>query len=354
MRVSSRPMRPRRLLLPLLAVAALAAPATIAAAPRYPTVRVSADAARPKMRAQILAVNAWWVRTHSYVPCGGCMVRPPGSRILWTYYRGQGFYPNWVRAARDVLRRKIRGDDAGLRAGAREILSDVTVKHLRNGLRFRVMQSAYRAPDGTPAPWRDAMGNGLVLTLVAPSLSANPTRDELDRAHRMAREFLNSFAVHWTAGGLMAKGPGRGRWYLEYAYRKGAESRVLNGFMQSLASLERFARQAELLGASDARWLELRDRARDLVDRGVVELVRVLPRYDLGPGVSKYSLTRPGPAPRRYQVYHLQLLDRLAGITYLAGDARAVITRYRDRWGGPGFAPTALAPDALDQVLPPG
>lgn len=345
-------MRLRRLLLPLLAVAALAAPAALAAAPAYPTVRVSAAAARPKMRAQILAVNAWWARTHRSVPCSGCMVRPPGSQILWTYYKGQGFYPNWVRAARDVLRRKIRGDLPGLRAGAQEILSDVTVKHLPNGLRFRVMQSAYRAPDGAPAPWRDAMGNGLVLSLVIPSLPEQPTQADLDLAHRMARELLNAFAVHWTAGGLMAKGRGPGRWYLEYAYRGGAESRVLNGFMQSLVSLERFARQAETLGATDARWLTLRDRARDYVGRGVVELVRVLPRYDLGPGVSKYSLTRPGPAPKKYQVYHLQLLERLAGMTYLPDDARTVIASYFQRWGGaPLYAPTALDPDP---VVPPG
>jgi hypothetical protein len=340
-------MRPRRLLLSLLAVTALAA------GPRYPAVRVAADVARPKLRAQNHAVNAWWARTHTGLPCEGCVVHPPGSQILWTYYKGQGLFPNWVRAARDVLRRKIRGDIAGLRAGAQEILSDVTVRHLRNGLRFRVMQSSYRAPDGTAAPWRDAMGNGLVLTLVIPALPDKPVQEDLDRAYRMAQEFLNAFTVHWSAGGLMAKGRGRGRWYLEYAYRSGAESRVLNGFMQSLASLERFGRQAEILGATDAQWLALRDQARDLVGRGVIELVRVLPRYDLGPGVSKYSLTRPGPAPRKYQVYHLQLLDRLAGIKYLPGDARVVLARYRDRWGGPGFTPTALGPDAPDPVPPP-
>jgi hypothetical protein len=341
----------RRALLVLIA-AALCAPAAVAtAAPKYPDVFVPSDAARPKMRASILSVNRWWVRTHRFVPCGGCMVRPPGSQILWTYYRGQGFYPNWVRAARDVLRHKIRGDEARLRAGAREILSAATVRHLPNGLRYRVMQSAYRAPDGQRPPWRDAMGNGLVLTLAIPAIPAAPTPQDMARAHREAREFLNSFAVHWTAGGLMEKGAGRGRWYLEYAYRTGARSRVLNGFMQSLVSLDRFARQAELLAPNDPAWIALRDRARDYVDRGVVELVRMLPRYDLGPGVSKYSLTRPGPAPAKYHTYHLQLLSRLEAMTYLPASSRAVITRYRQRWGGSPLGVNALA-DPLP--LPPG
>lgn len=324
----------RRWILPSALVAALIVPAGASAAPRYPKVSVATDAARPKMRASIVTVNAWWVRTHRSVPCGGCMVRPPGSTILWTFYRGQGLYPNWVRAARDVLRRKIRGDEAGLRAGSREILAAGSVKHLRNGLRWRVIESAYRAPDGQRPPWRDAMSNGLVLTLIIPSLSAEPDAEEMAKAHRMAREYLNSFAVHWTAGGLMEKTRDGGRWYLEYAYRTGARSRVLNGFMQSLVSLERFARQAEILGAADPSWLPLRDRARDYVSRGVIALVRDLPRYDLGRGVSKYSLSRPGPAPRKYHVYHLQLLARLEAMAYLPSSSRAVITRYRQQWGG--------------------
>ena len=326
-------MRPRRIL-PFLIAGAVALPAAAVATPKYPDVFVPAQAATPTARAQILTVNRWWVVTHNFVPCTGCMVRPPQSNILWTYYKRQGFFPNWVRAARDVLRRKIRGDLDGLRTGGREILALATVKELPNGLRFRVVESAYHAPDGQLPPWRDAMSNGLVLSLVIPSLPDEATADDFAGAYQEAKEFLNAFAVHWSAGGLMEKGTGPGRWYLEYAYRTGAKARVLNGFMQSLVSLDRFARQAEDLGAVDPAWLKLRDRARDYVYRGTLELVRYLPRYDLHNGVSKYSLTRPGPAPLKYHVYHLQLLARLEAMTYLPPHLRAIITDYRTRWGG--------------------
>jgi hypothetical protein len=262
------------------------------------------------------------------------MTKPDGSNILWTFYAGQGFYPNWVRASREVLRRKIRGDVDGLRAGAAEILEAARRKTLPSGLRFRVIESAYRAPDGQAPPWRDAMSNGLVITLVIPALPDEATPQDAARALQEAKEYLNAFAVHWSAGGLMEKGPGRGRWYLEYAYGSGARSRVLNGFMQSLVSLDRFSRQAEIMGSRDPQWLGLRDRARDYVDRGVSELVRYLPRYDLGDGTSRYSLSRPGPAPVKYHAYHLQLLARLEAMAYLAPAKRAVITQYRERWGG--------------------
>lgn len=339
----------RRALLPLVLIAALTAPATVTAAPKYPNVVVPQDAARPKMRATILAVNRWWVANHDFVPCAGCMVRPPGSKLIWTFYKGQGFFPNWVRAARDVLRHKIRGDDELLRAGGQELLQAVTVKRLPNGLRFRVMQSAYRAPDGQPAPWRDAMGNGLALTIVIPSMPLEVTPADMDRAERTAREFLNAFGVHWKSGGLMAKGAGEGRWYLEYAYAKGAESRVLNGFMQSLVSLERFAHQAELLAPNDPSWMRLRDRARDYVRRGVIELLRTMPKYDIAPKVSKYSLTRPGPAPAKYHTYHVQLLQRLEILPYLGQEQRDALRSYRERWGG---TPPVSSTAELD--VPPG
>lgn len=326
-------MRPRWILL-LVIAGTVALPVGAVATPKYPDVFVPTQAATATARAQILTVNRWWVTTHDFVPCTGCMVRPPQSSILWTYYTQQGFFPNWVRASRDVLRRKIRGDREGLRAGAREILASATVKQLPSGRRFRVVESAYSAPDGERPPWRDAMGNGLVLSLIIPSLPDEATADDLAAAYEEAKEFLNAFAVRWTLGGLAEPGTGPGRWYLEYAYGAGAKSRVLNGFMQSLVSLDRFARQAEILSAADPVWLKLRNRAREYVYRGTLELVRYLPLYDLHDGVSKYSLTRPGPAPLKYQVYHLQLLARLEEMNYLPPHLRAIITDYRERWGG--------------------
>lgn len=140
--------------------------------------------------------------------------------------------------------------------------------------------------------------------------------------------------MRWRAGGVTAPGRGRGLWYLEYAYAGGERARVLNGFMQAIVSLDRFSRQADEMGRTDPAWNPLRDRARDLVKRGTIELVRNIARYDNGDGWSRYSLTRPGRAPYKYHVYHLQLLTRLEAIDYLPAAHRAVLTRYRERWGG--------------------
>jgi len=323
----------RRLVVSSL-VAAVAWTGAAHGAPQYPTVRVSPDAAPPVARAQIERVNAWWARTRTFVPCNSCMVRPPQSALIWTYYRGQGFYPNWVRAARDVLRHKIRGDTRALRAGTAEILANTTLRRLPSGVRYRTIRSAYTAPDGQRPPWRDAMGQGLVLTTVVLGLPDEPTTRELATARRQADELLTAFGVNWRAGGITAPGRGRGLWYLEYAYAEGDRARVLNGFMQALVSLDRFSRQAETMGRIDPSWYALRNRAQDLVKRGTIELVRNIARYDNGDGWSRYSLTRPGRAPLTYHVYHLQLLQRLELVRYLPPAHRAVLTRYRERWGG--------------------
>jgi hypothetical protein len=319
--------------------------------PKYPTVRVSPAAASVAMRKQILAVNRWWVRVHKKVPCEGCTIRPPQSNLIWTYYLNQGYFINWVRATRDVLRSQARGDLTRTRVGGREVQAASRVVTMKNGFRFRVVESAYRAPDYHPAPWRDAMGNGLALTLVIPALPDRPTLADMSAAKEVAREYLNSFEVSWKSGGLMAGAPGGGRWYLEYAYRNGNRARVLNGFMQALVSLDRFGRQSSDLVRYDPEWGALRDRAELLVFLGVKELVRVLPQYDLGDGWSRYSLTRGGRAPLRYHIYHQQLLARLEPLTYLPENSRRTLHRYRMRWGGRSV--TVSRPDLTDLVDPP-
>jgi D-glucuronyl C5-epimerase C-terminus len=312
----------------VLALAALGA-ATASAQPK-----LSESAAPAGTRIRIYAANAWFDRTHDR-PCESCMVRPPGSTLLWTFYENQGIFPNWVRSAREVLRRKARGDRAGFVAGAHEIISFSTVRRAPGGLVFRVNESAYTAPDGHPAPWRDAMSNAIALTLVPPLLDADPSAPENRFALRIATEYLAAFDVRWQYGGLVAPGRNGGRWYLEYAYAGGARARVLNGFMQSLVSLERFAHQANLLVARGRpEWAALRNHAQLLVRLGAKVLVRRLPQYDLGDGWSLYSLARPGHAPPSYHRYHRQLLERLERIRYLPLAWRVAMDDVRVRWGG--------------------
>jgi len=311
----------------LMAVGALGAAADAAQAP------LSEGAAPFGTRIKISAANVWLDRTNRR-PCAGCMVRPPGSALLWTYYKNQGIFPNWVRSAREVLRRKARGDRAGFLAGAREIISFSTVRRAPGGAVFRVNESAYTAPDSQPAPWRDAMSNAMALTLVPPLLDVDPSPAENAFALRVATEYLRAFDVKWQYGGLVAAGRGGGRWYLEYAYAGGARARVLNGFMQALVSLERFAHQANLRVRRHPEWAAVRNRAQVLVRLGAQELVGRLPQYDLGDGFSRYSLTRPGHAPLRYHVYHRQLLERLERVRYLPLTWRLTMDDMRVRWGG--------------------
>ena len=349
---------PRRLTPIVAVIACLAAglhavsvPTASAAVRGYPAVRVAAGAAPAPMARQIERVNAWWARTKTFVPCAGCMVRPPGSSILWTYYRGQGLYPNWVRAARDILRMSARGNMPALRRGTAEILAATTVHRLPNGTRFRTIESAYAAPDGQRAPWRDAMGTGLVLTLIIPALPDTPTPAQSALARTQAQEILNAFGTDYRRGGLTVRGTGRGLWYLEYAYGNGDRQRVLNGFMQAIASLHRFQKQADELGRTDPAWYPLRDLAQDLVKRGTIEVVRNISRYDNGDGWSRYSLTRPGRAPQVYHTYHVQLLERLTAVPYLPAGHRAVLARYRDRWNG---AANVAAERGTSETIPSG
>lgn len=321
----------------LLAAAVSPAAAPGRAAASEPSILVLRDAATtPANAARIVAANAWWQQRHpGKTPCRKCVMRPPGSDLLWTYYRRQGFFPNWVGAARDLLRRDRAGEVAGFRRGVEEIVSYSVVRMSPEGIRYRINDSPYLAPDSTPPPWRDAMGQGLILTLFVPAIPEDPTPARLDAGLTHATEYLNSFAVHWRDGGIAADGSAGGRWYLEYAHGKGDRARVLNGFMQTLVSLNKFATQTERF-ADDPRWRALGDRAREYVRLGALELDAHLDEYDLGDGTSRYSLTREGPAPGVYQTYHRQLLRLLQNVEYLPRAWRERYSDVRVAWGGKG------------------
>ena len=346
---------PWALVLAVAACLGVAASASAAPAPAPRLLDLRDGAANAATGARITAVNAWWESANpDRRPCRKCEIRPPGSSLVWTYYRRQGFFPNWVRAARDLLRRERAGKLASFRAGVDEIVRFSSRRTSPSGVTYRINESPYLAPDSTPPPWRDAMGQGLILTLLAETLPQNPTAQELARARTLATEYLNSFLVHWSEGGIAAHGSAGGRWFLEYASAKGDRARVLNGFMQTLVSLDRFASQADALSA-DPGWAALRDRARGYVRDGALELDAHLDEYDYGKDqLSKYSLARPDPAPPVYQTYHRQLLLRLQDINYLPQDWRDHFSGMRVQWGGkpdPGWFRWWMAALALLAAL---
>ena len=327
-----------RVWLVLVALTALGVAPALAGAAK-PILVLRDGAASPETAARLATANAWWQKNHpGERPCRKCEMRPPGSSLLWTYYRRQGFFPNWVSAARDLLRRYRAGEVDGFRAGVEEIVSYSAMRRSPQGIRYRINESPYLAPDSTRPPWRDAMGQGLILSLFVPALPEHPTAEQVAAARTHATEYLNSFAVHWRDGGIAADGSAGGRWYLEYAHEKGDRARVLNGFMQTLVSLERFATQTRRFG-DDPRWAALGDRAREYVRLGALELDTHLDEYDLGGGVSRYSLTREGPAPAVYQTYHRQLLRLLQGVDYLPKEWRRHFSEVRVSWGGRSDGP---------------
>lgn len=325
--------RVRRIALVLLASAIWGTSTAMSAA--NPILNLRDGAGDVKTVNRITAINDWWVaKNPGKTPCRKCEIRPDDSQLVWTYYRRQGFFPNWVRAARDLLRRDRAGEVEGFRAGVDEIVAFSTRRVSPDGLPYRINESAYLSSDSTPPPWRDAMGQGLILTLFVEAIPANPTQADLDKARTLVTEYLNSFVVHWSVGGVGANGSAGGRWYLEYATPRGEKARVLNGFMQTLVSLDRFAGQADTL-STDPEWAALRDRAREYVRLGALELNAHLDKYDYGRDkLSRYSLAKPDPAPPLYQTYHRQLLLRLQDVDYLPKEWREHFSSVRVQWGG--------------------
>jgi hypothetical protein len=185
--------------------------------------------------------------------------------------------------------------------------------------------------DGHPPPWRDAMGTGLILALIVPALPPAAEAHEVNAARRIAEQYLATFFVDHGRGGVVLDAGGSGAWYLEYTYR--SRDRVLNGFLQSVLSLSRFARQADHVSRRHPEWAALADRARERVTAGALAAYRGLPAYDLGGGASLYQLGG-SVAGQKYRTYHQALLGDLAQIQYLPVAWRDRFEFYRVRWGG--------------------
>ena len=135
-----------------------------------------------------------------------------------------------------------RGPGRGIPRRVAEIVSYSVVRTSPQGIRFRVNESPYLAPDGIrPPARRDGAG-----THPDPVRAVDPRHAHCraDRSRSDLRDRRSpSFAVHWRDGGIAADGSAGGGWYLEYAHDKGDGARVLNGFMRTFVSLDKFATQ---------------------------------------------------------------------------------------------------------------
>jgi hypothetical protein len=259
------------------------------------------------------------------------LLRPAGSHLTWTVYSGQGLFPNWVHAGTELNGRLHDGSAASYRAAVSEVVALSTLDRA-GGRAFRVNENLFAVPeDGHPPPWRDAMGTGLILADLVPALPRRADAHEVDTARRIARQYLSTFSVDQRQGGVVVHPGGPGAWYLEYTYR--TRDRVLNGFLQSVLSLSRFARQSEHLSRRHPEWGVLADSARERVTAGALAAYDWLPAYDLGGGACLYQLGGSVASPK-YRAYHQDLLGDLARIPYLPAAWRDRFAFYRVRWGG--------------------
>jgi hypothetical protein len=282
---------------------------------------------RRSPRAVIHQVNAKWALSRRPL-ADRARVRPGGSALVWTNYEKQGLYPNWVHAGTELNERLRRRRVEDYRAGVSEVLalsrSDRAGRHT-----YRVNENHFTTPDDRRSPpWRDGMGTAVLLALLIPAIPPGDTYEDA-LARKAAREYLATFAVSHRDGGALWTDRGPGAWYLEYTYR--SQRRVLNGFMQSLVSLDRFSRQAGKRAKHDPSWRPLAQRARGLVRRGGISLTYWLPRYDLGPGKTRYALGS-GPASEQYRAYHVQLLQQLARVSHLTPAQKKRFRAYAARW----------------------
>ena len=264
-------------------------------------------------------------------------VASPPSALAWTYYKDNGNIAlNWVIAGTELKRLLGRQRLEDYRAGVSEIVRLSTVGRSEGKRIYRINENWFKNPGATQGvPWRDGMGTAVLLAALVPALRADAPRREQDLALRVATEYLETFSVDWRRGGVLWRDQGPGQWFLEYTYLP--ENRVLNGSMQAVVSLNRFASQAEELGRSAspnaAQWRALASRARTHVLKASTAFAYWLPSYDLGGGKTRYSL-KSGPAPPFYVGYHQELLGLLAKITYIPRTTRLQFMNYRVRWGG--------------------
>jgi D-glucuronyl C5-epimerase C-terminus len=262
------------------------------------------------------------------------------SALSWTFYQRNGSIAlNWVIAStqlKDVLAARRMEE---YRAGVSEMLQLSVTDRSGRGRTFRLNENWFYNPGSKQGiPWRDGMGTALILASLAAALPTDAPPREQDLALQMASEYLETFSVDYRNGGVLWRDSGPGQWFLEYAYLP--KDRVLNGFMQSIVSLNRFAGQAERLGRGRvhaAEWRALASRARTHVVKGSRALNFWLPKFNLSKGRMRYSL-ESGPAPPFYVGYHQELLGQLSQITYVPRDWRRGFMNYRVRWGGKRLA----------------
>lgn len=229
---------------------------------------------------------------------------------------GGGWYPHATDSAQYALsawdRYTLTGEPTYLDKAQRS--ADYWINHATHMGDYDVLEFTFDLSYHgyfVPAPWRNAMAQGQMLSLYARLYSTTGDARYLTAGERL----LKAFGVTLEQGGLRQILPQGRTWFPEVA-KPGYRFQILNGFMFSL------------VGLYDWWWLTRSDDARLRFNQGFDSLVFYLPQYDTGSG-SNYDILGHAASLEVYHVVHVGLLRYLHEATQ-----HPVVWEFYSRWAG--------------------
>jgi hypothetical protein len=215
----------------------------------------------PALMLTLEANTHWW--SHEPIPAADQHVTVPGSHLVWEYYPGQGIEIQWLATFGEA---NGYYDDGHDNAKLREVLEEaVALATQRAG---GIAWEYFFHFDGGAPPWTSGLSQGTALQ----ALSRAYVRLKEPAFLTAAKQALGIFQTPPPAGVRVPRPAGT--LYAEYTYAP--TDRILNGFIQSLNGLYEYAKlTGDPLG-------------RQLFEAGDAEARAITPSYDTG-AWSKYD-----------------------------------------------------------------
>lgn len=265
--------------------------AAIVAVRSYTTSLARSGGLTPdRLEPALLSVRAttWTMLSAPDFPRHEQEVTIPGEVVVFTYYAGRGVQFQPFETYKQGLRtlNTLKPDVPAARAIADRMLDLATP-------RGPALTWEYFFPFGGPSrPWTSAISQAIATEFfwrVGTSLPEAERGPYLAAAEGAARSFQLG-----TGQGGVASPQGKGRFYVMYPFAP--SQRILNGHLQVLLNLNRYATQS---GSTVAR---------SVVQSGLVGVIPMLPRFDTG----AWSNYQPGQeAELGYHEFQTEQLVKL-------------------------------------------
>ncbi|MCW2921982.1 MAG: D-glucuronyl C5-epimerase domain protein [Thermoleophilia bacterium] len=284
--------------------------ASIVAVRAYTTNLARARGLTPeRLKPALLSVEAttWTMLKASDFPSHEEEVEIPGEVVMFTYYSGRGVQFQPFETYKQGLRElnTLKPDVEAARAIADRMLELAAP-------RGPALTWEYFFPFGGPSrPWTSAISQAIATEFFYRVGAALP---EAERAPytAAAEAAARSFELSTKQGGV-ASPQGTGSFYVMYPFAP--SQRILNGHLQVLLNVNRYANAS---GSTVAR---------TIVDRGIVAVLPLLPKFDTG----AWSNYQPGQeAELGYHEFQTEQLVKLGEETGNAtfADYGARFTQY--------------------------